>query len=230
MHECLRDVVFLGRHYDDTGFGDGVAGGAVGLHVETDRARFRDACAGVDYSSADSAVTADFHLGHQDRVLHFTIAIDAHTGRQHAAHDASAGDYTAGAHNGIERHAHASALLREHELGRRLLGYACANRPALIVQVEFRRHRYQIHVGFIVGVNSADIAPIQLLFCVHVGEIVGDHAGPAHQLGDDVAAEVVRGGGVVGILEEGAQQHVRIENINAHRSAYFLRIETGGDG
>ena len=70
-------------------------------------------------------------------------------------------------------------FLREDELGGRLLRDVGADGPALVVEVELRRHRHQVHVGFVVGVERAHVAPVARLLGVEVAEIVGDHAAVA---------------------------------------------------
>src|SRR5580704_498515 len=125
--------LFLGRHNHDAGVGYRITGGAVGLGVKSDQTRFRDLHAGVDNGALDAAVTADLHSRHQNRVVHFAIAVHVHAGRQDAAHHAAAGNDTTAADDGIERHTHAAAFRREDELRGRLLGHAAAHGPLLIV-------------------------------------------------------------------------------------------------
>ena len=68
-----------------------------------------------------------------------------------------------------------------------------ADGPPLIVKVELGDHRDQVHIGFVIRVERADVAPVADLFGVDVVEIVGDHAATAEQPGDHVVAEIVAG-------------------------------------
>src|SRR5437588_12559969 len=52
----------------------------------------------------------------------------------------------------------------------------CAQRPGLVVQVENRRDADQVHVGFVIGVEGADVAPVERVLRVFVGEVVGENA------------------------------------------------------
>ena len=52
----------------------------------------------------------------------------------------------------------------EHELCRRILALVGADGPVLIVEIEDGRDRDQIHVGFVVGFERADVAPVERFF------------------------------------------------------------------
>jgi hypothetical protein len=63
--------------------------------------------------------------------------------------------------------------------------------PALVVEVEDRRNRAQVHVGVVVGVQGTHIAPVERLLLVLVHKAVGHHLLLAQQVGQNVVAEIV---------------------------------------
>ena len=71
---------------------------------------------------------------------------------------------------------------------RRLIG---VDRPVAVVEVEDWIDGDQVHAGLIVGVERADVAPVGPLLAVLVAERIGEDAGVAEHLGDDIVAEVV---------------------------------------
>src|SRR2546429_6087583 len=46
-----------------------------------------------------------------------------------------------------------------------------ANRPRLIVQIEHRGNRHQIHVGFVVGLDGPYVPPVEGLLPIFIDEI-----------------------------------------------------------
>ena len=58
----------------------------------------------------------------------------------------------------------------EHEFRRRKVRLISADRPVLVVHVQQRIDRDQVHVGFVVGVERADVAPVGILLAVFVAE------------------------------------------------------------
>ena len=103
-----------------------------------------------------------------------------------------AGDDAATRDDRIDRRA-APPVLVEHELRRRLLQLVGPDRPLLVVEIQFRRHVHQLHVGLVVGIDRADVAPVVLRARLHVGERIGEHLQLVDRGGDDVAAEIVLG-------------------------------------
>ena len=145
--------------------------------------------------------------------------------------DASAGNNAAGADDGIHRHPHAAAFLREDELGRRLLGDLGADRPVQVVQVELGDDVDQVHIGLVVGVEGADVAPVADLLGIDVAEVVGDDAAHAPSSSrDDVPAEIVAGVGILGVFMEGVEEDIGLEDVDAHGGADHVRVEAGADG
>ncbi len=68
-----------------------------------------------------------------------------------------------------------------------------AHGPAAVVEVEDRDKVRDIQIGFIVGIQRADIAPVEGLFLVFIHKVVGLHTIAAEQLGQDVMAEIMLG-------------------------------------
>src|SRR5580658_1939029 len=120
-------------HHHNTGFGYRKPAGAVVLFVVANHARFRNLHPRIDNGAPDAAVAPDLHIGHQNRILHFAVTVDAHASGQHAADHPAAGDYATRGDNGIHGQSHAAAFLRENELGGRRLHHARANGPVVIV-------------------------------------------------------------------------------------------------
>ena len=116
----------------------------------------------------------DVHVVEDDRVLHLAVAIDAHVVAQHRSLHAAARYDAARRNDRIDRHAHAIRI-GEHEFHRRILLLPGAQRPALVVQVEDRRNRDQVHVRFVIRVERANVAPVMRLRLALVLEIVGVH-------------------------------------------------------
>ena len=137
----------------------------------------------------------------------------------------AAGDDAARAHDRIHRHAHAPAFLRENELGRRLLGRLGADRPAMVVEIKLRNYVHQVHVGFVIGVQRAHVAPVARCLAVDVAEIVGHHARLLQLPRDDVLAEIVARTGILCVLANRPQQRLRVEDVNAHRGADHRGVE-----
>src|SRR5271166_420189 len=91
--------------------------------------------------------------------------------------------------------------------------------------ISFRRHGNDIHVGFIVGLEGAYVAPIEGFFLIFVDEVVGEDAIVIHHLGENVFAEIVTGIGIFGIFQQDRDEDVSIEKIDAHGAGGFFRIQ-----
>ena len=91
-----------------------------------------------------------------------------------------------------------------------------AQRPGAVVQVEDRRHADQIHVGFVVGVDGAHVAPIQSILAVFVDEVVGEDAVLRNDARKNVLAEIVMRLGILGIGKKDGDHQLRVEDVNAH--------------
>src|SRR5438105_4421781 len=167
--------------------------GAIDVGVEAEDRRVGDFRPGVDDRAANPAIPADLHPGHQDRILHFTVTVYTHARGKNAVHHAAAGDDGPGADHGIHGDAHAPAFLGEDEFGGRLLGDARADGPLLVVKVELGDHGGQVHIGFVIRIQGADVAPVANLLGVDIVEIVSDDAAAGEHAGDYIPAEIMAG-------------------------------------
>ena len=77
-----------------------------------------------------------------------------------------------------------------------------AQRPIFVVEVEDRRNADEVHVGFVVGVDGADIAPVERFLAVLVDEVVSKDAMLGDDAGKNVFAEIVGGLGIFGIGQQ----------------------------
>ena len=120
----------------------------------------------------------------------------------------------------MESSAHAHTLgIGENKFRGRVLMDPGTQRPGSVVQVENGRHAHQVHVGFVIGVERADIAPVQSVFAIFVDEIVGEDAMLGNDARENVFAEVVTRLGVFGIGQQNRDHQVGIENVDAHGGA-----------
>src|SRR5262249_39889627 len=99
-----------------------------------------------------------------------------------------------------------------------------ADGPGFVVQVEHRRNRHHIHVGFVVGFERSHVAPIQRFFLVFVHKVVGIDAVVVNHFGQNVFAEIVVGVLVLGVLQENGNEDVGVEEVNSHRGGDFFGI------
>ena len=76
------------------------------------------------------------------------------------------------ARDGVDGHAGSSGLA-EDELGGRVLVGTGAHGPVLVVEVEGGGDAGDVHIGFVVCLEGADIAPVEGLLLVLVDEVVG---------------------------------------------------------
>ena len=125
---------------------------------------FRNVAAAVDHHARQARVAADGDARQQHRLAQFAIGVDAAAREQQRAVDVRAGNDAAAGDQRIHRHA-APVVAVEHELGRRQLFLVGPDRPVGVVHVERRLHGGQIDVGFPVGVDGADVAPVRLRCC-----------------------------------------------------------------
>ena len=141
--------------------------------------------------------------------------------REDRAPHGAAGDDHAGAHHRVQR-LPAAAVLVEDELRRLGDPGPGVDRPVVVVHVEDRVDRDQVHVRVVVGVERADVAPVAAVAVGRArhlvgGEVVDLRVVLRDQRGDDVAAEVVLGGLVGGVGGDRADQRLGREHVVAHR-------------
>ena len=100
-----------------------------------------------------------------------------------------------------------------HELGRRLRGHLGHDRPPVVVQVEQRMHRAQVHVRVEIGIDRPELPPVAPVARAGPGdlvlpEVVDVRGAVARQPRDDVAAHAVPAVIVGRVLLQRLDQHV----------------------
>ena len=65
-------------------------------------------------------------------------------------------------------------VLGEDKLRRRKLALIGPNRPMLVVQIEQRIHRHEVHVRLPIGVERPDVAPVFDVLLIRVMKFEGD--------------------------------------------------------
>ena len=176
-------------------------------------------------------MVVDHDVLHDDRLEHLGAVVDAdRCGENRVLHAAAADDAPA-ADDRIERDAKAAAseFLGEHEFGRRELPLVGADWPVLVVEVEQRVHGDQVHVGFPVGVQRPDVAPVLDRLAVLVAEVVREHAAVADHARDDVFPEIVRGV-PFRVREKMVVQDGSPEEVDSHRAEGAGRVARHGRG
>src|SRR5580693_2380146 len=217
------DHGFWADYYHYAVFCNGVAG-AVGFGVVADYCTFGQAYVAVDYGAANAATATYVHVIEDDALVEFAIAIDAYIEPEDGFGDAAAGNDGGGAYDGIERDAHARGI-GEDEFGGRILLLPGVQRPALVVEVEDRRDGNQVHVGFVVGLDGADIAPVRFFLFIFVAKVVGEDAVLFDDARNDVFAEIMFGVGVFRVGDQDGNEQLRIEKIDAHGGVHFVGMD-----
>src|SRR5256714_120976 len=208
------DEGYLANDDDDAGFGD-VEAAFVGFEVIANLGALGKADVTVDDGATDARMAADVHVIIDDGRGNLRVAVDAHVVADHRWLYVAAGNNRATGNDGIERHAHALRI-GEDKLCRGVLVLPGAQRPGTVVQVEDRRHADQIHVGVVVGVQRAHVAPIQSIFAVFIDEVVGKDAMLRNNARKDVLAKVVVRLGILGIGQQDGDHQLSVEDVDAH--------------
>ena len=143
---------------DDAAIGDGVAL-AVRFEVVTDFGALGQIDVTVNDGVANARVAADVDVIEDDGIFDFAVAVYANIVAQDGVCNAPARNDRATGNHGIDSDAHAIGI-GENEFRGRILLLPGAERPALVVQIENRRHGTEIDVRFVVGVDCADVAPV----------------------------------------------------------------------
>src|SRR5712664_463797 len=210
------DEGFLADDNDDAGIAD-VEAATVGFEVVADLGTLGEADVTVDDGAANARVAADIHVIVDDGIRDFAVTVDADVVAEDGFLNAAAGDDRASGDDGIEGDAHALRI-RKDKFRRRILVLPGAKRPRGIVQVENGRDADEIHVRFVVGVEGADVAPVESILGVLIDKVIGKDAVLRNDARKNVFAKVVAGLGILGVREKDGNQQVRIEDVNSHRS------------
>ena len=99
--------------------------------------------------------------------------------------------------------------------------------PLRIVEIEDGVHRNQIHRGLVVGIQGTHVAPVVAVAFGGtrndvVDEVIATGLAARDKVRHDVTAHVVGGFFVDGVLGQGLEQGVGVENIVPHRGQYLV--------
>src|SRR6266550_3910676 len=224
------DQGFLADDDDDTGIGD-VEAALVGFQVEADLGALGKADVAVDDGATDARVAADVHVVVDDGIQDIAVTVDTDVVADDGFLNAAAGDDGTSGDDGIESDPHALGIGKD-KLGWRILVLPGTERPVLVIKIEHRRDADEVHVGFVVGVEGADVAPVEGVLGVFIDEVVGKDAVLRNDARKNVLAEVVAGLGILGVRKKDGNQQVRIEDVNSHRGIAVARVvrRLFGDG
>src|SRR3712207_5833028 len=145
--------------------------GTVVLLVDADLDALADADVLVDDRIADHRPAADVRAVQDHGPLDGRPAVHDHAGGEHRLADTAAGDDDAVGHDAADRPADPVAVV-VHELRRGPGRDVGEDRPALVVEVERRDRRAQVHVGVEVGVQRADVPPVAFGAGLLPGDVV----------------------------------------------------------
>src|SRR5262249_51046646 len=109
-----------------------------------------------------------------------------------------------------------SPLFFEDELGGWILALIRADRPGLVIQIEYRRYGDDIHVGLVIGLERAHVTPVERFLLVLVYEVVSIDAIVVYHFRQNVFAKVVAGALVLCVFQKNGKQHISIEKIDSH--------------
>jgi hypothetical protein len=130
-------------------------------------------------------------------------------------------DHDAGRDGRVEGLADAVAAAVDELRGRvgLVLG---VDRPVVVVEVEHRVDRDEVHLGVVVRVDRPDVAPVAPVAVGRAGhqvvaEVVDGRLTPGHEVGDDVAAHVVLAALALAVADHGVLQRLGSEDVVAHR-------------
>ncbi len=175
----------------------------------------------VEDRAAHQGALPNHDAAQQHAVLDRGVARDPGARREHrpgrgAGHDAPGPD---------DRVVGDAAL---HELRPRLLRVRRRDRPAVVVEVEDRVNRHEVHVRVEVRADRPDVAPVTPVPVGRAGhvvvrEVVDVRRAVADEPRDDVAPHVVRAGLVRRVGRDRLQQHLGAEHVVAHRSEDLVR-------
>src|SRR5581483_10338155 len=94
-----------------------------------------------------------------DRILDYGAGVHADAAAEHGISDEASGQNAATGDDGIDRLA-APAFIIERKLGGRIRVTDGPHGPLAIVEVQRRVNGSQVHIGVIVGVDGAYVAPV----------------------------------------------------------------------
>ena len=208
------DEGFLADDYDDAGGGD-VKAAAVVFDVVADLRVFGEADVAVNDGAADTRVTADVYVIVDDGVADFGIAVDADIVADDAVLSAATGEDGAARNNGIDGGSH-TIRIGEDEFGRGIVLLPGAQGPVLVIKVEDGRDADEVHVGFVIGIDGANVSPVEGFFIVLIDKVVGEDAILRNDARKNVFTEIMGRLWIFGIGKKHGDEELRAEDIHAH--------------
>src|SRR5208282_551011 len=167
----------------------------IGVVIVADQSAFGNADVLIQDGAAHLGVAADVAVVHDDAALHQGAGVDAYAASEDGVAHHTSGKNASAGNDAIDGLAAAMGLV-EGKLGGRIGVAGTAQWPLAIVEVELGLYGAQLHIGFVVGVDGADIAPVGDgavgLAGYAVGlEVVSVDGGVAGELGQNILAEIV---------------------------------------
>src|ERR1039458_2971702 len=217
---------------DYAGIGHVPSARAVGIEIVANQGVLRNTNVLIQDGAAQLGAASDVAVVHDDAAFYQGAGVDANTASENGlAHDA-AGENASARYDAVEGLAAAIGLV-EGELGGRIGVASTAQRPLAIEEVELGLDVVQVHVGFVVGLDGADITPVgDGVFGLAgnaVGlEVVGIDGSVVGELGQDVPAEIVMTVGVFRVGLEQIQKSGRRKDVVAHRGVDPAGIDGHG--
>ena len=186
---------------DNAGIGHVPSARPVGIKIVADQGAFGNPDVLAQDGPAHLGVAADVTVVHDDAAFHVGAGVDSDAAAENGIAYHATGKNASAGYNAVDGLATAMGIVKG-ELGGRIGVAGTPQRPLAIIKVEFRLDGTQVHVGFVVGVDGADIAPVGNgvfgLAGDAVGlEVVSVDGGIAGEFGQNVLAEIVVTRGVI---------------------------------
>src|SRR5271157_1914186 len=230
-HRRHRHRAGFAVDHHDAGIRHVPAARAVGIEFVTDVSVFGNTDVLIQDGAANLGVAADITVIHDDGVFHAGAGVDADAASENGVAHNTAGENASGGYDAVNRLTAAMGVV-EGELGGRVGIIGAAQRPLAVVEVEGGLDGPQVHVGFVVGIDGADISPIgdgvRLAQDAVRLEVVSVNGSIAGELGQNVIEEIVETHGVIRVRLEQIHQRALGENVIAHGGVDLAGI--AGDG
>src|SRR5215467_7412378 len=177
---------------------------AVGFGIVAHLGIGRNADVLVKNRAAQLRPAADVAVVHDHAAFHYSPGMHADAASQDRFADQAAGKNASTRDDAVQSLA-AAPLFIENELCRRIRIARASYWPLAVVEIEVRFDVIQIHIGFVIGINGADVPPIGARISNLTGDAVGLEVvsvdwGFAGESGQDVAAEIVMAVSLFGVL------------------------------
>ena len=175
---------------DDARVGDVPSPLAVSIEIVADGGILGNADVLVEDGATKLGATSDVAIVHDDAAFDTRSGVDANAASENGFANEAAGKNASAGYDAVDGFSAASFFV-EHKLGGRIRIAGAAHRPLAVVKIEFRLNFVQVHVGFVEGLDGANIAPVGegvsgLARDPVRLEIVGVDGGFASEFGEDV--------------------------------------------